>query len=530
MNRMTVGKVSSLLLGFCTLLLLCTNPAWAQTTTQTTTPPPAKTPPPPAKPKPAAQPAAKTPAQPAAKPTPATPASPANAAKTPVTPTPASPANPAAASNAVSSTAKPSVIPAAAASTTGTSPAAAPASTLPAAASSAASSAVPGVSSIPGASAASSAAANPGNALLGSGSGSNGRSALTAQGVGAFHWADFTLTAYGCYRATTRILCDFDLTKQNNAQMNLGAFYNVAVVDDGGKITARHDAYYLASDGTHMTVVYLSPTPVRYIMEYDNIDANLSSVSLVFGTDRLQGVPITAGDLSASGSGTGGRGLAGGSGSGASGAPGGASGAGGAAGDPRAALTAQGLGTFRGGDFTLTAYGCYRTDTRILCDFDITKQNNAQMNLGPFYTVAVVDDGGKITSRHDAYYLGTDGTHMTTAFLSATPTRYIMEYDNVGTQFTKVSLINGGDQIQGVPVTTMSASQPAGTIPNRGGAPAAGTTTAQNQPGAPANGANPANPAGATDQASQAINKANDAKKKAKSLLDQLKSVASKPQ
>ena len=302
--------------------------------------------------------------------------------------------------------------------------------------------------------------------------------------------------------------------------MNLGAFYNVAVVDDGGKITARHDAYYLASDGTHMTVVYLSPTPVRYIMEYDNIDANVSSVSLVFGNDSLKGVPITAGDLSSSGSGTGGRGPAGGSGPSGSGG-----GAGGAAGDPRAAVTAQGIGTFHGGDFTLTAYGCYRTDTRILCDFDLIKQNNAQMNVSPFYTVAVVDDGGKITSRHDAYYLGTDGTHMTTAFLSPTPTRYIMEYDNVGTQFTKVSLINGGDQIQSVPITAVSASQPAGTIPNRGGAPAAGTATAQNQQGAPANGA--ANPASATDQASNAIKKATDAKQKAKSLLDQLKSATS---
>jgi hypothetical protein len=185
------------------------------------------------------------------------------------------------------------------------------------------------------------------------------------------------------------------------------------------------------------------------------------------------------------------------------------------------------LGTFRGGDFTLTAYGCYRTDTRILCDFDIVKQNSSQMNVTPFYTVAVVDDGGKITSRHDAYYLGTDGTHMASAFLSPTPTRYVMEYDNVGAQFTSVSLINGTDQIQGVPITAVSASQPAGTIPNRGGAPAAGTATAQNQPSTPANGANPAN---ATDQATNAVNKANDAKKKAKSFLDQLKSVTSKPQ
>jgi hypothetical protein len=363
--------------------------------------------------------------------------------------------------------------------------------------------------------------------LLGSNSGSNGRSALTAQGLGTFRWGDFTLTAYGCSRVTTRILCDFDLTKQNNAAANLGAFYNIVVVDDGGKITARHDAYYLASDGTHMSTVYLSPTPTRYVMEYDNIDANLSSVSLVFGNDRMQGVPISAGDLSTSGSGTGGRGSAPGSGSSGGSA---SNGPGAAPSDPRAGLAAQGLGTFRWGDFTLTAYGCYRTDTRILCDFDITKQNNAQMNLGPFYTVAVVDDGGKITSRHDAYYVGSDGTHMTTAFLSPTATRYVMEYDNVGTQFTSISLINGTDQIQGVPITAVSASQPAGTIPNRGGAPAAGTTTAQNPAGAPANGANPANPANATDQATQAINKANDAKKKAKSIWDQLKTATQKPQ
>ncbi len=80
-------------------------------------------------------------------------------------------------------------------------------------------------------------------------------------------------------------------------------------------------------------------------------------------------------------------------------------------GDPRAPVVAQGVGTFQFRDFTLTAYGCFRTGTRALCDFDATKQDSVQFNAEKlWYAVVLVDDGGRVTKRHAAYFVGDDGS------------------------------------------------------------------------------------------------------------------------
>jgi hypothetical protein len=141
------------------------------------------------------------------------------------------------------------------------------------------------------------------------------------------------------------------------------------------------------------------------------------------------------------------------------------------AGDPRAPVVAQGVGTFQFRDFILTAYGCFRTGTRALCDFDATKQNSVQFNAEKlWYAVVLVDDGGRVTKRHTAYFVGDDGSQFPTAFLSTNPVRLIMEYDDVSPQFTSVSLVNGRDRIQSVPVTALDASQPAAANATRGAA------------------------------------------------------------
>jgi len=141
------------------------------------------------------------------------------------------------------------------------------------------------------------------------------------------------------------------------------------------------------------------------------------------------------------------------------------------AGDPRSPVAATGLGTFRAADFTLTAYGCFRTGTRVLCDFDATKQHNRQMNAASIWsTVDLVDDGGRITKRHTAYFMGDDGNQFPVAFLSTTAVRMILEYDNVSPQFTSVSLVNRRERIQGVPITPVDASQPAANTATRGAA------------------------------------------------------------
>src|SRR5262249_17348938 len=135
-----------------------------------------------------------------------------------------------------------------------------------------------------------------------------------------------------------------------------------------------------------------------------------------------------------------------------------------------------------------------------------------------------VDDGGKITTRHDAYYMGADGTHMPTAFLSTTPVRYIMEYDDVGAQFTSISLINGGDQIQGIPITNMDPNQPAGSMPVRGvGGQMQQAINGTQGPNATQvqNGAQ-----NAANQAGQAVNNAKGMKQKAKDWWNQVKAGA----
>lgn len=50
-----------------------------------------------------------------------------------------------------------------------------------------------------------------------------------------------------------------------------------------------------------------------------------------------------------------------------------------APGDSRAPVAAQGVGSFLWpGGWTQTAYGCFRSGTRLFCDFDTTNQNNLQ--------------------------------------------------------------------------------------------------------------------------------------------------------
>lgn len=193
--------------------------------------------------------------------------------------------------------------------------------------------------------------------------------------------------------------------------------------------------------------------------------------------------------------------------------------------DPRAPVVGQGVGNFLWpGGWTLTAYGCFRTGTRIFCDFDTTNQSNIQANTSIWSGgggVNVVDDGGKITARHDAFFVGTDGSQFPTAYITSQPVRFIIEYDNIDQRFSSVSLVLGRDRLQGVPITNMDPSQPAGRMPARpvvSGGPAQGTQTA-GATGTP--GAN-----NGLDKATQGINNINDQKQKAQSLWQSMQSVA----
>ncbi len=192
--------------------------------------------------------------------------------------------------------------------------------------------------------------------------------------------------------------------------------------------------------------------------------------------------------------------------------------------DPRAPVVGQGVGTFVAAGWTVTAYGCYRTGSRLFCDFDVAYQRNASVASNIWYTVALVDDGGKITPRHDAYFVGNDGSHFSTAYVSPTAIRFVMEYDDVDPRYSSISLVNGGSRIQNVPIVMEDPAQPEGIIPARGAlnSQAAGTQVAGTQAATPDQTA-AGNP---IDNATQAMNKANDQKKKAQDLWNSVKSAA----
>jgi hypothetical protein len=192
------------------------------------------------------------------------------------------------------------------------------------------------------------------------------------------------------------------------------------------------------------------------------------------------------------------------------------------------------VGTFLWpGGWALTAYGCFGTDTRLFCDFDTTNQNNLQAASNIWSGgggVNLVDDGGKITVRHNAFFVGQDGSQFPTAYISPQPVRFIIEYDDVNPSYTAVSLVLGRERIQGVPITLIDPSQPQGKMPAR---PVA-SNVATSGTSARTTGVNPATPkaagtqpagqprAGALDKADSTVNNANNQKKKAQSIWKSL--------
>jgi hypothetical protein len=116
---------------------------------------------------------------------------------------------------------------------------------------------------------------------------------VRVQGVHEFHSGDFSATAYSCVRSGTRVLCVFDITKRHAEQS--GPVWNqMKLVREGGKISKRADAFYVFEDGSQDKAAYLSATPVRMIMVFDNVSPNATSATLSSGQDRADSVPITA--------------------------------------------------------------------------------------------------------------------------------------------------------------------------------------------------------------------------------------------
>ncbi|HLH04502.1 MAG TPA: hypothetical protein VKX25_17180 [Bryobacteraceae bacterium] len=180
---------------------------------------------------------------------------------------------------------------------------------------------------------------------------------------------------------------------------------------------------------------------------------------------------------------------------------------------------AAGLGTFKWGDQTLTAYNCLRSGTRVFCDFDYTKQQVATIPArNGWAAMQLVGSSGRVFTSHDSFYVDPDGTPFPTAEVSANvPVRMVIEFDDVPATYNSVALAWGTTRIQSVPVTLIPQNQAANTIPSR----QAMAPTQSGQAQTAGNGG-AANPAAASDSAA---GKANDVINKAKSAKSSWRDV-----
>ena len=169
----------------------------------------------------------------------------------------------------------------------------------------------------------------------------------------------------------------------------------------------------------------------------------------------------------------------------------------------RGAVTMSGTGSFLWGDWTLVAYGCYRTGTgtRVLCDFDASKQNGVQANVNQMWQgLNLVDGSGRVVQRHSAFFLGDDGSQFETGYVSTTPIRMFIEYDDVSPSVASATLVQGQNRVQGVAIQAIDPNAPPGSVPARAAA----------QDPAQARAAAPAAAGGAMDKAQQGMNGVNN--------------------
>jgi hypothetical protein len=117
----------------------------------------------------------------------------------------------------------------------------------------------------------------------------------SSDGIGSFPGCcGYNLIAYSCFRAGASVLCDFDVTNQGNVQANAKAIYNdLRIVGSGGRIFGHNQAYFVDTDGSQFQTSYISAgSRVRMVMQFENVPASYSTVSLVQGRNNIQNVTI----------------------------------------------------------------------------------------------------------------------------------------------------------------------------------------------------------------------------------------------
>lgn len=117
----------------------------------------------------------------------------------------------------------------------------------------------------------------------------------TNQGIGVFPggWG-YTLTAYGCMRNNSQVLCDFDVSNQNNTQANARGLYgDLRLVGVSGRVINRSDAYFVDSNGSSFPVSQISPgNRIRMVMVFENVPPDYGTVSLAEGQVVIPGVQL----------------------------------------------------------------------------------------------------------------------------------------------------------------------------------------------------------------------------------------------
>jgi len=90
------------------------------------------------------------------------------------------------------------------------------------------------------------------------------------------------------------VICDFDVTNSRNAVINARELYaNFSMVNSGGRIIRRSDAYFVDTDGSEFpTSAVGSGNKVRFVMIFNNVPSTFTNVALAYGATVVQGVPI----------------------------------------------------------------------------------------------------------------------------------------------------------------------------------------------------------------------------------------------
>lgn len=101
---------------------------------------------------------------------------------------------------------------------------------------------------------------------------------------------------YSCFRSGASVLCDFDVTNQGNAQANAKVIYSdLRIVGSGGRIFPHSQAFFVDTDGSQFGTSYISAgNRVRMVMQFENIPASYSTVTLVQAANRVQNVTISS--------------------------------------------------------------------------------------------------------------------------------------------------------------------------------------------------------------------------------------------